>query len=288
MVPGAHGECSAEPVAHEDGAERADCERDQDAGGAEAAQDDEVAQLDMAEELSQEAGEDEDREDGENEADSPDEAEADTGEDDASEDAAPQESDRSGEDDAAEVVSLLAAEDVDLLEISGGTYESPEMFGLADMSGVQESRVEQAEEGTRAFKEAYFAGFARRARTVAGDMPLLLTGGLRTREAMESLVESGAVDAVGLGRPLAVDPELPTKLLDGAADGIELPSYSPPPLITAAGESEWYEAQIGRMGDGEDVDPSLNHVLAAGRYVVGEIVRGLTEGPRRRRLARTA
>ncbi|WP_108664872.1 NADH:flavin oxidoreductase/NADH oxidase family protein [Euzebya rosea] len=192
------------------------------------------------------------------------------------------------EDDAAEVVSLLAAEDVDLLEISGGTYESPEMFGLADMSGVQESRVEQAEEGTRAFKEAYFAGFARRARTVAGDMPLLLTGGLRTREAMESLVESGAVDAVGLGRPLAVDPELPTKLLDGAADGIELPSYSPPPLITAAGESEWYEAQIGRMGDGEDVDPSLNHVLAAGRYVVGEIVRGLTEGPRRRRLARTA
>ena len=167
------------------------------------------------------------------------------------------------------------------------TYESPEMFGLADMSGVQESRVEQVEEGTRAFKEAYFAGFARRARTVSGDMPLLLTGGLRTREAMEALVESGAVDAVGLGRPLAFDPDLPTALLDGTSDGVDLPDYTPPPLITAAGESEWYEAQIGLMGDGKDVDPSLNHVVAAGRYVAGEIARGLSEGRRRRRMART-
>ena len=191
------------------------------------------------------------------------------------------------EDEAAEVVGMLAAEDVDLLEISGGTYESPEMFGLADMSGVQESRVEQVEEGTRAFKEAYFAGFARRARTVSGDMPLLLTGGLRTREAMEALVESGAVDAVGLGRPLAFDPDLPTALLDGTSDGVDLPDYTPPPLITAAGESEWYEAQIGLMGDGKDVDPSLNHVVAAGRYVAGEIARGLSEGRRRRRMART-
>ncbi len=73
-----------------------------------------LAALDMAEELSQEAGEDEEAQDGEAEIDSPDESEADVGDDDAGEDAAPQESDRSGEDDSAEDVedSEFTAEDM--------------------------------------------------------------------------------------------------------------------------------------------------------------------------------
>jgi len=73
-----------------------------------------LAQLDMAEELSQEAGEDEESQDGEAEVDSPDEAEADVGDDDAGEDAAPQDSDRSGDDESAEDVedSEYTAEDV--------------------------------------------------------------------------------------------------------------------------------------------------------------------------------
>ena len=58
-------------------------------------------------------------------------------------------------------------------------------------------------------KEAYFAAFATRARAAAPDVPIMLTGGIRTRAAMESLLGCGAVDVIGLGRPLALDPELP-------------------------------------------------------------------------------
>ncbi|QWC85136.1 NADH:flavin oxidoreductase/NADH oxidase family protein [Nocardioidaceae bacterium] len=176
------------------------------------------------------------------------------------------------EDDAEQVVGLLVEEGVDLLEVSGGTYEDPALFGLE--SGDQRS------DRARGEKEAYFASFARRARGAAPDTPIMLTGGIRTRSVMEELLASGHVDVIGLGRPLAIDPDLPTKLLEGHEGG-ELPSYDLPTVAGMAGESEWYEAQIGRMGQGREPDPDLSAVRAASGFVLGEMVRGL--GGRRRR-----
>jgi 2,4-dienoyl-CoA reductase-like NADH-dependent reductase (Old Yellow Enzyme family) len=179
------------------------------------------------------------------------------------------------EEDAEQVVRLLVEEGIDLLEISGGTYESPALLGLAGSAdGTSPGSV----------KEAYFAAFATRARQAAPDVPIMLTGGIRTRTAMQALLDSGAVDVVGLGRPLALDPDLPSKLLRGE-EGAALPSYSLPTAVGMAGESEWYEHQIGRIGNGLDPDPGLNKYLAAGRFVIGEAVHGLREGPRRRRMS---
>ncbi|MEM8663004.1 MAG: cobaltochelatase subunit CobT [Pseudomonadota bacterium] len=61
-----------------------------------------LAQLDMAEEMSKEAGEDDTDTDGEQNADAPDETEADVGEDEGSQDASPEQSDSSGEDESAD------------------------------------------------------------------------------------------------------------------------------------------------------------------------------------------
>ncbi|MFL6062888.1 MAG: NADH:flavin oxidoreductase [Marmoricola sp.] len=176
------------------------------------------------------------------------------------------------EDDAEQVVRLLVAEGVDLIEISGGTYESPALFGeVAELGG-----------GANA-KEAYFAAFARRARSAASGVPVMLTGGIRTRSVMESLLADGGVDLIGLGRPLAIDPDLAAKLLAGA-EGAVLPRYTLPTMIGFAGESEWYETQIGRLGAGKDVKPSLHAALAATGFVGGELVRGLSARRRRSRL----
>lgn len=177
------------------------------------------------------------------------------------------------EEDAEQVVRLLVAEGIDFLEISGGTYENPALFGF----GVAEGQ-------TATVKEAYFAAFAAKARQAAGSVPVMLTGGIRTRAAMEALLAEGSVDLIGLGRPLAMDPELPNKLLAGH-DGITLPAYSLPSVLGLAGESEWYETQIGRIGRGQDVRTSLHPLRAATGFVAGELVRGLREGRRRRRLA---
>jgi hypothetical protein len=48
-------------------------------------------------------------------------------------------------------------------------------------------------------------------------MPLMVTGGFRTRAAMNAALEQGGADVIGLGRPLCVDPAGPAKLLAGAA-----------------------------------------------------------------------
>ncbi|MEM0907946.1 MAG: cobaltochelatase subunit CobT [Pseudomonadota bacterium] len=73
-----------------------------------------LAALEMAEELSDDTGEEADSEDGESQVDSPDEAEADVGEDEVGEDAAPQDTERSGDDDGAEEVedAEFTAEDM--------------------------------------------------------------------------------------------------------------------------------------------------------------------------------
>jgi 2,4-dienoyl-CoA reductase-like NADH-dependent reductase (Old Yellow Enzyme family) len=63
------------------------------------------------------------------------------------------------------VIAALAGEGLDLVEISGGNYESPAMSGSAAAS-------------TRD-REAYFLDYARTVRRLAGDVPLAVTGGFR-------------------------------------------------------------------------------------------------------------
>lgn len=185
------------------------------------------------------------------------------------------------EDEAEQVVAWLVEEGVDLIEISGGTYENPALFGE-----VEALRDETRTGASSSVKEAYFAGFARRARAAAGSVPLMLTGGIRTRQAMDSLLADGGVDLIGLGRPLAIDPDLTSRLLAGDPGG-PLPRYTLPTVAGLAGESEWYETQLARMGRGQEPDPGLHPISAAARFVTGELSRGLrSRSQRTRRAAR--
>ena len=176
------------------------------------------------------------------------------------------------EDDAVRVISLLGAEGIDFLELSGGNYESMALFGVSE-----DGRPLAA--STRA-REAYFLEFARTARAHAS-MPVMLTGGMRTRAGIDDALGSGAVDLVGLARPLCVAPDLPRDLIEGRVD--RAPSVEPPrvalPRLAAAAGPAWYGAQIARMGAGLAPEPRLGAVIPAIRYVTNDAVRG----PRRRR-----
>ena len=113
--------------------------------------------------------------------------------------------------DSLQVVRWLEAASVDLIEISGGTYEQPKLLGVAG----QEPEEVQAVAPSTAAREAYFVDFAQAMQAETG-VPLMVTGGFRTRRAMEDALARGAADVIGLGRPLCVDTAAPAQLLAGA------------------------------------------------------------------------
>ncbi len=117
-----------------------------------------------------------------------------------------------------QVASWLNEAGVDLLEVSGGSYEQPAMM---DLDGL-EARYEETKRDTTRAREAYFLTYAEEIRS-AVKMPLMVTGGFRSRAGMEAAVSAGACDIVGIARPLCVDPDLPKKLFSGDID--IAPSY---------------------------------------------------------------
>jgi 2,4-dienoyl-CoA reductase-like NADH-dependent reductase (Old Yellow Enzyme family) len=112
-------------------------------------------------------------------------------------------------DECLQVIEWLNEEGVDLLEISGGSYEQPRMMDIEGTEPAEEQRP-----STKA-REAYFLQYAEEAARVA-KMPLMVTGGFRSREAMDAALSSGGADLIGLARPLCVDPDICTKLLSGS------------------------------------------------------------------------
>ncbi len=119
-------------------------------------------------------------------------------------------------DDSLQVAKWLEDASVDLIEISGGTYEQPKLLGL---SGIEEEAPQNVAQSTLQ-REAYFVDFAV-AMQKAVSIPLMVTGGFRSRSAMEQAISSGAADLIGLGRPICYQPNGPKLLLGGAA---QLPS----------------------------------------------------------------
>jgi len=85
-------------------------------------------------------------------------------------------------EDAIHVATWLNEEGLDLLEISGGTYEQPHLVGI-DM-GLNPERAEKRRESTIA-REAYFLDYAKDIRTVFNG-PLMVTGGFRSTKGMNN------------------------------------------------------------------------------------------------------
>lgn len=164
---------------------------------------------------------------------------------------------RGGFDEAESmaVLEALDAEGIDLLEISGGTYESAAMF----------EETVPARDSSRA-REAFFLDYAEKARARVRT-PLMLTGGFRTKAGMDAALASGAIDVVGLARPLAAEPDLPARILRGDADHAA-------PIRLATGlasldaliQGAWYQVQLDRMARGRDPSPRIWRAWAFLRY----------------------
>jgi 2,4-dienoyl-CoA reductase-like NADH-dependent reductase (Old Yellow Enzyme family) len=149
------------------------------------------------------------------------------------------------EEESLAVVKTLGELGMDLVEISGGTYEAPVM---AKGVKLKESTVR---------REAFFLEFADKARALTR-VPLAVTGGFRTRVGIEAALASGALDMVGLARSVAVDLDFPRKILAGEdAESLVRPQRTGIALIDKMGMMEiaWYSRQLQRMGKGVEPKP---------------------------------
>ena len=156
-------------------------------------------------------------------------------------------------EDSLQVAQWLEEAGVDLIEISGGTYEQPRLVGLDGIEAVEEQPVARS----TLMREAYFVDFAVAMREKVS-IPLMVTGGFRKRAAMEQAIESGSTDLIGIGRPMCIDTDAPSQLLAGLDElsryeqGLSLlPKWLSPltriPLVRSiAGFSTmyWFYAQL--------------------------------------------
>ncbi len=152
------------------------------------------------------------------------------------------------EDESLRVITELEREGIDLLEISGGTFERPAM-------------VQNRQKASTRSREAYFLEFAKRARA-AVEIPLMLTGGMRSASAMSEALRDG-IDVVGIARPLCIEPDLPDALLSNPRTVSRLnPVSTGLRALNPPAELFWSGIQLRRMANGQEPNPHLGGLRA--------------------------
>ncbi|MBT5006086.1 MAG: NADH:flavin oxidoreductase/NADH oxidase family protein [Halieaceae bacterium] len=178
--------------------------------------------------------------------------------------------------DSLQVAQWLQRKGVDLLEISGGTYEQPKLLGV---EGVEEVDPQEVAQSTQQ-REAYFVDFAVAMREQVS-MPFMVTGGFRRRDAMEQAVATAGADIIGIGRPMCVMTDAPEQLFKGLD---ELPRYENelslfPSWLSFLNRSQtlrtmatfsvqyWFYAQIDELGRTGRARPEMSVFNATRRLM---------------------
>lgn len=165
------------------------------------------------------------------------------------------------EEESLDTIRALAEAGIDLIEVSGGTYEAPAMNGANH----------EPKKDSTASREAYFLSFAEKVRA-AVDVPLMVTGGFRSAAGMEGALASGALDIVGLARLLAIDPEAPAALLQGRDSAQQVRAIKTGlKAVDRMGIMEvlWYERQLKRIAKGAEPRPGESGLAAFLKSALG-------------------
>jgi hypothetical protein len=189
-------------------------------------------------------------------------------------------------DESVQVVEWLNDAGVDLLEVSGGTYEQLEFFKHQDASEVRDSTRE---------REAMFLEYAKFIKAVAR-MPIMVTGGFRTRSGMDAALAGGHTDMIGLARPFCLDPDFPARMFAGQLDRLPVPEdglvlgrgtlgpNSPSNAMRSLNnlcQAGWYYRQIERLAAGQEPQLALSPWWA----MLGHLGKDFGRGMRRKLVA---
>ncbi len=179
------------------------------------------------------------------------------------------------QEDSAAVAGWLKEAGCDLIKVSGGNYEQPRMIDFDRKDPLADNKRESTKR-----REAYFLDFVPKLRA-ATDLPVMVTGGFRTVDAMVDAVDKDGVDMIGIGRPFCLNPDAARDILDGRIDRLEsrdddlvigtglIGPRSPISFLrdlNAWGALGWYYEHIYSLADGKNPDPSLSPFRALLKY----------------------
>lgn len=151
--------------------------------------------------------------------------------------------------DARQVVLWLNELAVDMVELSGGSYEAPAMQG-------------DSRDGRTLAREAYFLEFAREIAAIAR-MPVMVTGGIRRLPVVEQVLDSGVAMA-GIATALALDPALPRRWQAGETAALAvLPAIRwKRKAFAALAYMALVKLQMRRLADGRRPAPNASPLRA--------------------------
>jgi 2,4-dienoyl-CoA reductase-like NADH-dependent reductase (Old Yellow Enzyme family) len=193
-----------------------------------------------------------------------------------------------------EVVKWLSDRRIDLLEVTGGSYEQPQMMGHGRITDDGYRAEERLVSQRTVQREAYFLNYAKVIRQTT-HVPVMVTGGFRSRAFMLQALAARELDLIGLARPLIMDPDLPRKLMHQETESAvciekELmikPAWLGPRspfftwrLINIQGQQAWFYHQLQRMGQGLPADRRMGLLSGLVRHELSEWLAAYRLSPR--------
>lgn len=149
------------------------------------------------------------------------------------------------QEEALEAIRILDKTSIDLIEISGGSY----FPGAASSSDSTSTGP-------------YFINFAKKARKYT-TIPLVVTGGFKTRQEVNTALASNEVEMVGLARALVLMPNLVNNWNTESNITVEFPRFTSPP---PGGITAWYTMRITAISNDDENDFDLDLHTAINTY----------------------
>jgi len=154
--------------------------------------------------------------------------------------------------DAKDVVDWLNGEAIDFVELSGGSYESAAMMGMASDGRAQSTKD----------REMYFIDFARDISKIA-KMPLMVTGGVTKLKTAQDALNGGGVDIIGIARAFGFNPNLTQDWKTGQNAEIQLNTADwKNKAFAGLANMALTKEQLTRLSHNKPVKAKQNAVLA--------------------------
>jgi 2,4-dienoyl-CoA reductase-like NADH-dependent reductase (Old Yellow Enzyme family) len=166
------------------------------------------------------------------------------------------------EDESQWVIRQMEELGIDLLEISGGTYENA-VFLVEE--GLRES--------TRK-REAYFIEFAKKVKSITS-VPVMVTGGIRSLDFCNEAIKEGSVDVVGIARPFLLYENFAGRFLQGEINAKVERIRTGIKNIEDFSEAGYYNLILERMGKGKRLRTDYSPTRSAMHLILHEFKKAM-------------